>query len=93
MINESFIGKGYYLYPQINKAHNEALILAMEQAGVRIGTKGFEKDKSGEKYAETEEDLLQYRTDGPAAWDTLFIGMNKFPHQSGSMFGLVSMMK
>ena len=93
MINESFIGQGNYLYPQINKAHNEALILAMEQAGVRIGTKGFEKDKSGEKYAETEEDLLQYRTDGTDAWDTLFIGMNKFPHQSGSIFGLVSMMR
>lgn len=59
MINESFVGQGNYFYPQINSAHNEALLLAIEQAGVRIGTKGFEKDKSGGKYAETEEYLLQ----------------------------------
>ncbi len=92
LINEACSGQGNYLEVLINKDHNEALILALEQAGVRIGLNGFEKDKSGEKYAETEEDLLQYRTDGTDAWDTLFIGMNKFPHQSASNFGIVSYM-
>lgn len=51
----------------------------MQQAGTRNGPEGFKKDKLGEKLAETEEDKLEYRTDGTDAWDTLFIGMNKFP--------------
>lgn len=68
-----------YLFPMFNKPNNEALLLAMENTGVRIGVNGFQKDKSGEKLAESEEDLLEHRTDGTDAWDTLFIGMNKFP--------------
>jgi len=46
----------------------------------------LEKDKSGEKYAETEKDQLEYRTDGTDAFDTLFIGMNKFPQASSSIY-------
>lgn len=68
-----------YLFPMFNKPNNEALLLAMENTGVKIGPYGFQKDKSGEKLAESEEDLLQHRTDGTDAWDTLFVGMNKFP--------------
>jgi hypothetical protein len=68
-----------YLFPMFNRPNNEALLLAMENTGVKISTQGFQKDKSGEKLAESEEDLLQHRTDGTDAWDTLFIGMNKFP--------------
>ena len=67
-----------YLFPLFNKHNNEELLIAMEQTGVRVGRNGFEKDKSGEKLAETEEDKLEYRTDGTDAWDTLFIGMNLF---------------
>lgn len=67
-----------YLFPMFNKPNNEALLLAMENTGVKIGPHGFQKDKSGEKLSESEEDLLQHRTDGTDAWDTLFIGMNKF---------------
>ena len=67
-----------WLFPLFNKPNNEALILAMESTGVRIGADGFKKDKSGEKLGESEEDQLQHRTDGTDAWDTLFIGMNKF---------------
>ena len=37
------------------------------------------KDKSGEKLAESEEDLLEHRTDGTDAFDTLYIGCEKFP--------------
>lgn len=38
------------------------------------------KDKSGEKLAESEEDLLEHRTDGTDAFDTLYIGCEKFPY-------------
>lgn len=68
-----------YLFPMFNKPNNEALLLALENTGVKITSKGFQKDKSGEKLGESEEDLLEHRTDGTDAWDTLFIGMNKFP--------------
>lgn len=83
MIYEALKGQKY-LFPLFNKHHNEDLLLAMEQAGIKIGSKGFQKDKSGEKLAENEEDLLEHRTDGTDAWDTLFVGMNKFPVESGS---------
>ena len=42
------------------------------------GRNGFRKDKGGEKLAETEEDLLQHRTDGTDAFVTLYIGCEKF---------------
>ncbi len=34
----------------------------------------------GEKLAESEEDLLEHRTDGTDAFDTLYIGAEKFPY-------------
>ena len=37
------------------------------------GAGGFHKDKWGEKLAETEEDLLEHRTNGTDAFDTLFL--------------------
>lgn len=40
--------------------------------------------------AETEKDKLEFRTDGTDAWDTLFIGMNRFSQASSSICGLVS---
>jgi len=67
-----------YLFPQINQLNNEALILALQHTGVRVGPNGFQKDKSGEKDAESEEDRLEHRTDGTDAFDSLFIGMNFF---------------
>jgi hypothetical protein len=78
LISQAFAGQRG-LFPMINRENNEALILAMQQAGARNGPEGFKKDKTGEKLAETEEDKLEYRTDGTDAWDTLFIGMNNFP--------------
>ena len=77
MIHSALRGQKH-LFPMFNERHNEALLLAMENTGVKISSRGFQKDKSGEKVTESEEDLLQYRTDGTDAWDTLFIGMNKF---------------
>lgn len=88
MIDQAFKGQKY-LFPQINELNNEALLTAMRQTGVIVGSRGFQKDKSGEKLAESEEDLLEYRTDGTDAFDTLLIGMCLFPF-SGSGRGVGS---
>lgn len=39
---------------------------------------GFRKNKSMEKQPESEEDLLEHRTDGTDAFDTLNIGARSF---------------
>lgn len=78
LINNAFAGK-QRLMPFINRSNNEDLILAIQSAGVSNGRNGFRKDKSGEKLAESEEDLLEHRTDGTDAFDTLYIGCEKFP--------------
>lgn len=78
LINNAFAGK-QRLMPFFNRSNNEDLILAIQSAGVSRGRNGFRKDKSGEKLAENEEDLLEHRTDGTDAFDTLCIGCEKFP--------------
>lgn len=78
LINQAFAGK-QRLMPFFNRSNNEDLILAIQSAGVSNGRNGFRKDKSGEKLAESEEDLLEHRTDGTDAFDTLYIGCEKFP--------------
>ena len=45
--------------------------VAFETAGVSRGRNGFRKDKSGEKLAESEDDLLQHRTDGTDAFSPI----------------------
>ena len=35
----------------------------------------------GEKLEESEENLLEHRTDGTDAFDTLYIGAEKFPYK------------
>ncbi len=72
LINRMFVGKATHQV-LINRDNNEALLLSIETAGVRNG----KKDKSGEKLAETEEDRLEYRTDGSDAFDTLCIGVER----------------
>ena len=85
LINQGFAGK-QRLMPFFNRSNNEDLILAIQSAGVSRGRNGFRKDKSGEKLAESEEDLLEHRTDGTDAFDTLYIGCEKFPfHDSFSL--------
>ena len=85
LINQGFAGK-QRLMPFFNRSNNEDLILAIQSAGVSRGRNGFRKDKSGEKVAESEEDLLEHRTDGTDAFDTLYIGCEKFPyHDSFSL--------
>ena len=78
LINQAFVGK-QRLMPFFNRQNNDDLILAIQTAGVSRGRNGFRKNKAGEKLAETEEDLLQHRTDGSDAFDTLYIGAEKFP--------------
>ena len=80
LINQGFAGK-QRLMPFFNRTNNQDLILAVQAAGVSRGRNGFRKDKAGEKLAETEEDLLEHRTDGTDAFDTLYIGAEKFPYR------------
>jgi hypothetical protein len=74
IINDALTG-AKYLFPMFNRENNFELLLAMEQTDIRVGRNGFEKDKSGEKLDETDEDPLELRTDGTDAWDTLFLGI------------------
>lgn len=82
LINQGFAGR-QRLMPFFNRQNNDDLILAIQAAGVSRGRLGFRKDKAGEKLAESEEDLLQHRTDGTDAFDTLYIGCEKFPQSAG----------
>ena len=78
LINQGFAGK-QRLMPFFNRQNNDDLILAIQSAGVERGRNGFRKNKSGEKDDESEENLLEHRTDGTDAFDTLYIGCEKFP--------------
>lgn len=83
LINQGFAGKQRFM-PFFNRQNNDDLILAVQAAGVTRGRNGFRKDKGGEKLAELEEDLLEHRTDGTDAFDTLYIGAEKFPQTNHS---------
>ena len=89
MLDQAFKGQKY-LMPQINQPNNEALVLGLQHTGVRIGPNGFGKDKTAEKDDETEESLLEHRTDGTDAFDTLLIGMMLYPVKGSVGGGLGS---
>lgn len=74
LINRTFRGRAHHLV-LINRDNNPDLLISITSAGVKNG----QKDKSGEKLAETEEDKLESRTDGSDAFDTLCIGVERFP--------------
>ena len=78
LINRGFAGQNR-LTPYFNMDNNEALLIAIQSAEVMRGSNGFKKYKAGEKLAESEENLLEHRTDGTDAFDTLYIGMNNKP--------------
>ena len=59
----------------INKDNCEDLIISLENAGVYNNG----KDKRGEKLVETDEDPLESRTDFSDSFDTMCIGVEKFP--------------
>lgn len=88
IINDCFTG-AKHLIPMFNKENNYALIISIQQAEVYIGSRGFQKYKGGEKLAENETDLLEHRTDGSDAFDTLLIGCIQQPY-SGSASGFGS---
>ena len=87
IINQGFAGK-QRLMPFFNRQNNDDLILAIQAAGVSRGRLGFRKDKAGEKLAETEEDRLEHRTDGTDAFDTLYIGCEKFPYTESASLNI-----
>lgn len=92
LINQALKGQSG-LFPVFNRDNNEALLLAMENTGVYQGRNGFTKDKRGEKLAETEEDLLENRTDGTDAFDTVYIGMTTRPQVGGYVPEVSSFMR
>ena len=79
LINRGFAGLNR-LTPYFNRQNNDDLILAIQSAGIERGRLGFRKNKAGEKLAESEEDLLEHRTDGTDAFDTLYIGCERRPY-------------
>ncbi len=85
LINLGFTGHNN-LMPFLNRQNNDDLILAMNCAGIENGRLGFQKNKAGEKVPETEENLLEHRTDGTDAFDTLYIGCERFPQSGGTYF-------
>lgn len=84
IINEGFNGKEK-LFPVFNLDNNEELVQALMLTEIKIGEKGFKKDKSGEKTIESDTNLpYELRTDGTDAWDTNFLGCNNMPYDSDS---------
>ena len=84
LINHGFAGHNT-LTPYFNRQNNEDLILAIQSAEIERGRNGFRKDKTGEKLHETEENRLELRTDGTDAFDTLYIGCERFPPSGSSV--------
>lgn len=72
LINRMFLGQGTYQI-LINEENNPDLLNSIDSAMTINGTN--QKDKSGEKKPETEEDPLEGRTDGSDAFDTLCIAV------------------
>lgn len=77
-IDKALKGDPEFWHPTFNLLNNEFLKLAMEQAGVKPGRNGFEKDKSPEKLDDTPDNPDEYKTHVTDAWDTLFVGVNFF---------------
>ena len=63
--------------PFFNCQNNDEFIFVIQINGVSRGRNGFCKDKGGEN-VETDKGLLEHRTDGTDAFETLYIGYKKF---------------
>ena len=62
--------------------HDEKYLLINQAFASKQRAKGDNrKDKAGEKLAVSEEDLLEHRTDGTDAFDTIYIGAKKIPYR------------
>ena len=77
LINRGFDGRAR-LVPYFNEQNNESLLISVQTAGVYNG----KKDKRLEKTMETEESKLEERTDFSDAFDTLYIGCERFPQET-----------
>ena len=77
LINRGFDGRAR-LMPFFNEQNNESLLVSIQTAGVYNG----HKDKRLEKTPETEECKLETRTDFSDAYDTLYIGCERFPQDN-----------
>lgn len=82
LIDLALKGDTNYLFPTFNAENNEYLKLAMEQAGIKVGRNGFEKDKGMEKEEDTPDNPDELKTHITDAWDTLWAGMNFNPFNS-----------
>ena len=86
------IDSGLRIHPD-DRAESAAFPSLGHPRGRAVSLRGrFDKDKSGEKLAESEEDLLEHRIDGTDAFDTLYIGCEKFPYRDAfnlSMSGVL----
>ena len=60
------------------------MLTAITLAEVDISPLGFHKQKGGEKLAESEDDPLEFRTDGTDAFDTLYLGNVLYPYSGGA---------
>lgn len=89
MINRGLKGDDRYLFPMFNLYGTEFLKVALEQAGVKQGRNGFEKDKTAEKEPDSPDSPNEFKTHVTDAWDTLYIGCCLHPYTMASS-GLVS---
>lgn len=89
-IDRALKGDNDLLFPRFNMVNNEYLKLALEQAGVRTGRNGFEKDKSAEHHADSEHNPQETQTHITDAWDTFFIAANYYRDniEGGSVGGV-----
>lgn len=84
IINNCFQG-GEDLIAVLNYDNNTELIQAIQLAEVKIGEKGFRKDKSQEKSLETDSSLpYELRTDATDAYDTNLLGCLTMPYNGSS---------
>ena len=82
LINRAFDGRTR-LTPFFNAKNCPNLLISIKNAGMYNG----KKDKRDEKDRETQENLLEHRTDFSDAWDTLYIGCEQFPQMSYQFSG------
>ena len=75
-----FLGQARYTI-MINQENNPDLLVSIDSAMTVNSTN--QKDKSGEKKPETEEDRLETRTDGSDAFDTLCIAVETGSYTGG----------
>ncbi len=89
-IDRALKGNADLLYPVFNMYNNEFLKMAMEQAAVKVGKTGFEKDKSPEATEDSPDNPDEYKTHVTDAFDTVFVGANFFmPERAVASNGII----